>query len=95
MKVDHYRRLMAMQMNRRRMLQGAASVGAVAATGALPGFRAGAARADGHGDVRAQILQIPGVGQGSPTDADWQAVGELCLGTTRAGSNRAPSRVSS
>ena len=84
MKVDHYRRLMAMQMNRRRMLQGAASVGAVAAAGALPGFGPGAARADGHGDVRAQILQIPGVGQGSPTDADWQRVGELCLGTTRA-----------
>jgi len=34
-------------------------------------------------DVRAQILQIPGVGMGSPSDADWQAVGELTLGPTR------------
>ena len=34
--------------------------------------------------VRAQILAIPGVGAGSPTDADWQKVGELCLGPTKA-----------
>jgi len=34
--------------------------------------------------LRAQILQIPGVGKGSPTDADWQKVGELCLGGTKA-----------
>ncbi|MEL6206245.1 MAG: extracellular solute-binding protein [Pseudomonadota bacterium] len=85
MKVDHYRRLMAMQMNRRRMLQGAASLGALsAASGAIPGFGARPARAGSHGNVRAEILQIPGVGRGSPTDADWQRVGEMCLGTTRA-----------
>ena len=35
-------------------------------------------------DIRKQILQIPGVGKGSPTDADWQKVGELCLGPTKA-----------
>eukprot|EP00752_Nemacystus_decipiens_P019165 g17221.t1 len=34
-------------------------------------------------DVRAQILAIPGVGMGSPTDSDWQRVGELCLGPTK------------
>ena len=34
--------------------------------------------------LRAQILQIPGVGKGSPTDADWQKVGELTLGPTKA-----------
>jgi multiple sugar transport system substrate-binding protein len=34
--------------------------------------------------LRAQLLQIPGVGKGSPTDADWQKVGELCLGATKA-----------
>ena len=28
--------------------------------------------------------KIPGVGKGSPTDADWQKVGELCLGATKA-----------
>jgi multiple sugar transport system substrate-binding protein len=34
-------------------------------------------------DLRRQILQIPGVGKGSPTDDDWQKVGELCLGDTK------------
>ncbi len=34
--------------------------------------------------LRAEILQIPGVGMGSPTDADWQKVGELTLGPTKA-----------
>ena len=35
-------------------------------------------------DVRAAILAIPGVGAGSPTDADWQKVGELTLAATKA-----------
>ncbi len=75
MRVEIYNALMARQkMNRRTMLQGAASVGALAAIGgAVPKMGAAAA----HTDVRAQILQIPGVGQGCPTDADWQKVGEL------------------
>ncbi|MDK2775017.1 MAG: extracellular solute-binding protein, partial [Tabrizicola sp.] len=30
------------------------------------------------------ILKIPGVGKGSPTDADWQKVGEMTLGPTKA-----------
>ena len=34
--------------------------------------------------LRTQLLQIPGVGKGSPTDADWQKVGELTLGPTKA-----------
>ena len=29
-------------------------------------------------------MKIPGAGNGSPTDADWQKVGELCLGPTKA-----------
>ena len=33
--------------------------------------------------MRAEILKIPGVGAGSPTDADWQKVGDLCLGPTK------------
>ena len=33
--------------------------------------------------VVAQIMKIPGAGNGSPTDADWQKVGELCLGPTK------------
>ena len=39
--------------------------------------------ADGHGKLRAEILKIPGVGMGSPTDADWQKVGEMTLGPTK------------
>ena len=35
-------------------------------------------------DLRAQILQVPGVGKGQPTDADFQKVGEMCLGATKA-----------
>ena len=35
-------------------------------------------------NLRAEILKIPGVGKGQPTDADWQKVGELCLGATKA-----------
>ncbi|MEM1400687.1 MAG: extracellular solute-binding protein, partial [Pseudomonadota bacterium] len=79
MRVDIYRKLMAMQASRRRMLQGSAALSAAAM---LPGT-AKKALADGHSNVRAEILKIPGVGAGSPTDADWQKVGELCLGGTK------------
>lgn len=80
MKVELYSRLVGAKMGRRTLMKGAASVGALAASGSLmPGM----ALADAHADLRAQILAIPGVGTGSPTDADWQAVGELCLGSTR------------
>ena len=30
--------------------------------------------------ARRRSCKIPGVGKGSPTDADWQKVGEMCLG---------------
>ncbi|MCV3273033.1 extracellular solute-binding protein [Roseobacter sinensis] len=78
MKVELYNYIRAAQkMNRRQMLQGTAAVGAVAM---MP---KAAARADAHGNVRAEILKIPGVGAGSPTDSDWQKVGEMCLGATK------------
>lgn len=78
MKVDLYNYIKAAQkMNRRQMLKGTAAVGAVAM---MP---KAAAYADGHGNVRAEILKIPGVGAGSPTDSDWQKVGELCLSATK------------
>jgi len=80
MRVQIYDRLMSAQMSRRGMLRGTAAVGAVAATG-LGGFTGPAAAAT---DVRAEILQIPGVGVGSPTDGDWQKVGALCLGDTKS-----------
>jgi len=76
-KVDLYNYIKAAQkMNRRQMLKGSAALGAVAMMpqGAL---------ADGHSNVRAEILKIPGVGAGSPTDSDWQKVGKMCLGDTK------------
>ena len=77
MKVDLYNYIKAAQkMNRRQMLKGSAALGAIAMMpqGAL---------ADGHSNVRAEILKIPGVGAGSPTDSDWQKVGKMCLGATK------------
>ncbi|HEX9905523.1 MAG TPA: sugar ABC transporter substrate-binding protein [Propylenella sp.] len=80
MKVEFYNRLLAMQASRRKVLQGAAGIGAAAALGSsgLLG------RAFAQGDLRTEILKIPGVNMGSPGDADWQKVGELCLGPTKA-----------
>jgi multiple sugar transport system substrate-binding protein len=83
MKVEIYNRLLAMQASRRSVLKGAAAASAYAvSSSALLGGFAGEAKAQDN--VRAAILQIPGVGKGSPTDADWQKVGEMCLGPTKA-----------
>ena len=35
--------------------------------------------ADGHSELRKAILKIPGVGAGSPGDAEFQKVGEIFL----------------
>jgi len=80
-KVDLYNYAVTNGLTRRRFLKSAASVGAVAAAGGA-GLQARPAWAEAHGNLRAEILQIPGVGMGSPTDRDWQRVGELCLGPT-------------
>ncbi|WP_181703824.1 extracellular solute-binding protein [Chthonobacter albigriseus] len=79
MKLNVYQQLMAMQASRRALLRGAAGAGALAATASPLSIRTAFAQ----GDIRAEILKIPGVGAGSPTDADWQKVGELCLGGTK------------
>jgi len=72
----------ARPVSRRRFLEDAGSVAALgAATTALGPF---AQPAMAQTDLRKQILAIPGVDKGSPTDADWQKVGELCLGATKA-----------
>src|SRR5258707_1231562 len=72
----------ARPVSRRRFLEEAGSVAALgAATAALGPF---AQPAMAQTDLRKQILAIPGVDKGSPTDADWQKVGELCLGATKA-----------
>ncbi len=85
MKVGFYNQLLrAGLINRRNLLQGAASVGAVAALGGVgTGITARPAWAQDSAKLRAEILKIPGVGKGSPTDADWQKVGEMCLGPTK------------
>ena len=71
----------ASKANRRTFLKGAAGAGAVAAmSGGLASIAKTAFAAD---DLRAAILQVPGVGVGSPTDADWQKVGEMTLGATK------------
>ena len=80
MTVELYNYAVSRGMTRRGLLKGAAGVGAMAAMGAFPGTLR---PAWAQGNVRSEILQIPGVGRGSPTDADWQRVGELCLGPTR------------
>jgi multiple sugar transport system substrate-binding protein len=82
MRVDLYEKLMRAGASRRDVLKGAASMAAVAAaSGAGLGALTRPAAADDG--LRAKILQIPGVGKGQPTDADFQKVGELCLGGTK------------
>ncbi len=83
MKVEHYNIAARSAMTRRGLLKGAVGVGGLAALGGL-GLGAGARPVLAQDDIRAQILKIPGVGMGSPTDADWQKVGELTLGATKA-----------
>ena len=64
-------------LTRRTVLKGGAAAAAlgVAGVSALP--------KPARADLRADLLQIPGVNKGSPTDADWQKVGELCLASTK------------
>ncbi|TPJ77221.1 sugar ABC transporter substrate-binding protein [Mesorhizobium sp. B2-6-2] len=83
MRVDLYEKLVRAGATRRDLLKGAASMAALAAaSGAgLGALTRPAAAAD---NLRAKILQIPGVGKGQPTDADFQKVGELCLEATKA-----------
>jgi multiple sugar transport system substrate-binding protein len=80
MRVHIYEQLMAMQRSRRDVLKGAAGAAALAASSSVlsstPSFA--------EDSVVAQIMKIPGAGNGSPTDADWQKVGALCLGPTKA-----------
>ena len=83
MKTDLYNLLVRAGATRRDVLKGAASMAAIAATSSA-GLGSLMGEASAQDDVRAQILQIPGVGKGSPTDADWQKVGELCLAATKA-----------
>jgi multiple sugar transport system substrate-binding protein len=80
MKVGLYNQIVGAGLTRRGVLKGAAAASSLAAFGGLT-FGSPVMAQD---DVRAAILKIPGVGAGSPTDADWQKVGEMCLGATKA-----------
>ncbi|MDN5927539.1 MAG: extracellular solute-binding protein [Hyphomicrobiales bacterium] len=86
MKLNVYNQIMAAQASRRGLLKGAAGLGAIAALngaglGAFtrPSFAAG----ELDTELRKQILAIPGVGKGQPTDADYRKVGALCLDGTK------------
>ncbi|MBT8417082.1 MAG: extracellular solute-binding protein, partial [Silicimonas sp.] len=69
------------KLKRRDVLRGIGATGTMAAfSGVATGTSVRPAWAANHADLRAEILKIPGVGAGSPTDADWQKVGEMCLG---------------
>ena len=71
--------------DRRAVLKGAGGLAALGAAGVLgTPTRSFAEMPKQESDLRAAILKIPGVGKGSPTDADWQKVGEMCLGATKA-----------
>ena len=83
MKKSLYEYALKHGMNRRSFVKGAASAGAIAAMSGGLSSVASSAFADGHSELRKAILQIPGVGAGSPGDADWQKVGEMCLGPTK------------
>ena len=78
MKLELYNRMV---MNRRTWLKGTAAASVAGAAGSLGAMTT---TANAQDNLRAQILQIPGVGKGSPTDADWQKVGEMCLAATKA-----------
>ncbi|MGI9500865.1 MAG: sugar ABC transporter substrate-binding protein [Geminicoccaceae bacterium] len=83
MKVQLHQQLLAMQASRRSVLKRAAGAAAVLGSSSVLGGLPTRALADSHSGLRAEILKIPGVGAGSPTDAEWQKVGELCLGSTK------------
>lgn len=73
-------RILGVRAPRRTVLKGATGAAAGLATGVI----GKSYTASAQDDVRTQILQIPGVGAGSPTEDDMARVGELCLEPTKA-----------
>jgi multiple sugar transport system substrate-binding protein len=69
-------------LSRRTVFKGAAA--SAAAFGATGLIGKSYQRALAQDSVKTQILAIPGAGNGQPTEADMQKVGELCLGHTKA-----------
>lgn len=81
MKIEHYNKLAGRSaISRRGLLKGASTLAGVAALGSL----GVGTRAFAQESIRTQILNIPGIGKGSPSDSDRIKVGELCLEATKA-----------
>ena len=83
MKKSLYEYALKHGVNRRSFVKGAASVGAIAAMSGGLSSVATSVFADSNSELRNAILKIPGVGAGSPGDAEFQKVGEMCLGGTK------------
>jgi len=83
MKKSLYEYAIKHAMNRRSFVKGAASAGAIAAMSGGLSSVATSALGGVNSELRKAILKIPGVGAGSPGDADWQKVGEMTLGPTK------------
>jgi len=83
MKKSLYEYALKHGMNRRSFVKAAASAGTIAAMSGGLSSVATSVFADSNSELRNAILKIPGVGAGSPGDAEFQKVGEMCLGGTK------------
>ena len=83
MKKSLYEYALKHGMDRRSFVKAAASTGAIAAMSGGLSSVATSVFADSNSELRNAILKIPGVGAGSPGDAEFQKVGEMCLGGTK------------
>ena len=83
MKKSLYEYALKHGVNRRSFIKAAASTGAIAAMSGGLSSVATSVFADSNSELRNAILKIPGVGAGSPGDAEFQKVGEMCLGGTK------------
>ncbi len=81
MKVELYEAMLRGRSPGRGMLTKAGTLAAAAVllAGAVP-----ALAQDDSAALRAEMLQIPGVGMGQPSDPEWQQVGALTLEPTKA-----------
>jgi len=79
-----FEHVLSTRASRRSVLKGSSSLGVTAALGGAGALGAFPAPLGAQSQLRTELLRIPGVGAGSPTDADWQKVGELCLAATKA-----------
>mgnify|MGYP000645011883 FL=1 len=83
MKKSLYEYALKHGVNRRSFVKAAASTGAIAAMSGGLSSVATSVFADSNSELRNAILKVPGVGAGSPGDAEFQKVGEMCLGGTK------------